>query len=111
MGTNRRAGATIYLQEEISDARLRCDELKHFIMKAINLVNQSEQRDHFYGVAGDILEAVPNLLLKLEKALGAAAMATNKIDYEELRVSLRPEKVEELERVLEDIRMRLPRRT
>lgn len=102
--------ATIYVQEELSDARLRCDELKNYVVRALDLINKSNQRDHFYGVAGDMIVNIPNTLMKLEKALEAAAMAVNKIDYEELRVVLRPEKVEELERVLEDVRMKLPRR-
>lgn len=102
--------ATIYVQEELSDARLRCDELKYQVAKVLAMVNASEKKDHFYGVAGDLIIDIPNTLMKLQKALEAAAMAVNKLDYEELRVTLRPEKVEELERVLEDVRMRLPRR-
>ena len=108
---NRQASATIYVQEELSDARLRCDELKNYVIKAMDLINASKQRDHFYAVAGDIMEAVPTTLMKLEKALEATAMAVNKIDYEELRMVLRPEKIDELERVLEDVRMKTPRRT
>jgi hypothetical protein len=75
------------------------------------MVHASPQRDHFYAVAGDIIHAVPECMLKLERALQAAAMAVNKFDYEELRQVLRPEKVDELERVLEDVRIRIPRRT
>lgn len=107
----RKAGAMVYVQEELSDARLRCDELKNYIVKAFDLVQASGKRDHIYAVAGDIVQAVPETLVKLEKALEAAAMAINKIDYEELRQVLRPEKVDELERVLEDVRMKIPRRT
>jgi len=101
----------VCIQEEISDARLRCDELKGHIAHALDLVNASTKRDHFYAVAGDTIYAVPQTLLKLERALEAAAMAVNKIDYEELRQTLRPEKVDELERVLEEVRIRMPRRT
>lgn len=105
------SGVTVYVQEELSDARLRCDELKNYIVKALDLVNASPKKDHFYAVAGDVIEAVPETLLKLEKALAATALAMNKIDYEEIRSSIRPEKVDELERVLDDIRLRMPRRT
>lgn len=101
----------VYVQEELSDARLRCDELKNYIAKALDLVGKSGKRDHLYAVAGDIIQSAPETIVKLEKALEAAAMAVNKIDYEELRQVLRPEKVDELERVLEDVRMRVPRRT
>jgi len=112
MDENRIAtGATVYLQEELSDARLHVEELKHLCVRAVDLVNASRQRDHLYAIAGDILTAIPNTLMKLQRSLDAAAMAVNKIDYEELRQVLRPEKVDELERVLDDIRLRIPRRT
>jgi hypothetical protein len=111
MGSPKTAGATVYIQEELSDARLRCDELKNYIVRVLDLVHNSPQKDHFYAVAGDIIHAVPETLLKLEKALGAVSMAVNKIDYEETRALIRPEKVDELERVLEDVRIRMPRRT
>ena len=110
MSSSRNAGATIYIQEELSDARLRCDELKNYIVRALDLVHASTKRDHLYAVAGDIIHAVPETILKLERALGAVSMAVNKVDYEEQRQILRPEKVDELERVLEDVRVRMPRR-
>ena len=103
--------ATLYVQEELSDARLRCDELKNMIMTAITFVNASGKRDHIYSVAGDLMISLPETLMKLDKALDAAALAMNKIDYEEIRMSLRPEKVDELERVLQNVRMTIPRRT
>lgn len=108
---SKTASATIYLQEELSDARLRCDELKNYISKALEMIQGSDNKDHIYSAAGDIIESIPDTLLKLEKALGACALAVNKIDYEEVRQELRPEKVDELERVLDDVRLKLPRRT
>jgi len=111
MSTKRTAHVSLYIQEELSDARLRADELKNYIVRALDLVHASNQRDHLYAVAGDIIHAMPECMLKLERALQAAAMAVNKFDYEELRQILRPEKVDELERVLEDVRIRTPRRT
>lgn len=111
MTAHRTAGVTIYLQEELSDARLRIDELKGYIVRALELVNGSSQKDHLYAVAGDIICAIPECILKAERALEATAMAVNKIDYEELRQTLRPEKVDELERILEDVRLKIPRRT
>ncbi len=111
MGHSRKAGSTIYIQEELSDARLRVDELKNYVVHALDLINESEKKDHFYAVAGDLILAVPDCLLKIERALGAVSMAVNKVDYEEQRQILRPEKVDELERVLEDVRLKMPRRT
>jgi hypothetical protein len=110
--TRRNAtGATVYLQEELSNARLYCDELKNLVTRALKLISASPQRDHFYSVAGDIIHGAPNAIARLDSALNASALAVNKLDYEELRVLIRPEKVDELERVLEDVRLRIPRRT
>ncbi len=107
----RTASAMIYIQEELSDARLRCDEVRGMVSRALELVNKSNQRDHLYQVAGDIIYGLPQSLLALQRALEAAAMAVNKVDYEDLRQILRPEKVDELERVLQEVRLRLPKRT
>jgi len=104
------ASATAYIQEEISSARLAVDELKNYIVTAIDLVNASTKRDHLYGVAGDIISGAPRALYKLEKSINSAALALDKIDYEELRQTIHPDKVDELERILDDIRLRLPRR-
>ncbi len=105
------SSATIYVQEELSDARLRCEELKSYIVKAIGLIQKSEKRDHFFAVAGDIITGAPETLLKLEKALQATALAVNKIDYEEIRQILRPDKVDALEKVLDEVRINIPKRT
>ncbi len=110
MGTPRISSATLYIQEELSDARLRVDELKHYIVHVMDLINGSGKKDHFYAVAGDIIHAVPECLLKIERALGAASMAMNKVDYEEQRQILRPEKIDELERVLDEVRIKMPHR-
>ena len=110
MGRPRTASPIIYIQEELSDARLRCDELKNYLVRTLDLVNSSPQKDHFYAVVGDIIFAAPEALLKLEKALGAVSMAVNKIDFEEQKSLLRPEKVDELERILNDVRINIPKR-
>jgi hypothetical protein len=106
-----KASATLYLQEELSDARLRFDELKRFMVRALDLINSSKQSDKFYAAGGDIIHAIPTVMIKLEKALAAAALAVDKIDYEEIKTQLRPDKVDELEAVLNDVRIRMPKRT
>jgi hypothetical protein len=111
MHTPRTASTTIYIQEELSDARLRCEELKHYLVTAMDMINGSKYKDSFYAAAGDMIYAVPETLLKLERAIGAAALAVNEIDSQELRQVIRPEKVDELERVLDEVRVRIPKRT
>lgn len=106
----RTASPTIFIQEELSDARVRVEELKQYIVRVLDMIEESDKKDHFYAVAGDIIQAVPECVLKIERALGAAAMTIDKVDFEEQRQILRPEKVEELEKMLDEIRIRLPRR-
>lgn len=104
-------GATVFIQEELSNARRQCEALKRAMVKALDLIHASKKADHFYEVAGDVIHAAPQALLELERALNTTALAVDKLDYEELRQVLRPDRVDELERVLEDVRIRIPRRT
>ena len=105
-GTAKEAGVLVYLVEELTDARLRCEQLKKFVSQAVRLIASSPHRDHFYEVAGDTIYGIPDSLFKLDKALSATALAASRLDYEELKAQLKPEKVEELEDVLRDVRIR-----
>ncbi len=102
----KEGSALVYLQEELTDARMRCDQLKRYIAEAVKLVNKSDKRDHFYEVAGNLLSGIPTALFKLDKALDATALAASRMDYEELKGNLKPEKVTELEEILDDVRIR-----
>jgi hypothetical protein len=104
--TDKQSGILVYLQEELTDARLRCEQLKQFVSQAVRIVGQSAEKDHFYEVAGDILYGLPEALFKLDKALDATALAASRLDYEELRSQLKPEKVTELETALRNVRLR-----
>lgn len=100
------SGISIFLLEELGDARLRCAQLKKYVDEAVKLIEKSGERDHFFEVAAHLIHGIPDTLLRMDKALSAAAMAAAKMDYEEHKDDLRPEKVEELERALEDVRIR-----
>jgi hypothetical protein len=98
------------LNEELGDARLRAAQLKEYVQKAIELIEKSDHRDHFFEVAAHLIHGIPDTLFRLDKALDAAAMAAAKMDYEEIKQGLKPEKAEELERVLDDVRLRYLKR-
>jgi hypothetical protein len=102
----KEGGALIYVVEELSDARLRCEQLKKFVSQAVRLIAASPHRDHFYEVAGDTIYGIPDALFKLDKALSSTALAISRLDYEELKAQLKPEKVQELEDVLRSTRIR-----
>ena len=42
------SGVVVYLMEELGDARLRAAQLKQYVAKALELVEGSEHRDHFF---------------------------------------------------------------
>jgi len=106
----KEAGAIVHLVEELGDARLRCDQLVAYVSEAMRLVENSPHKDHFFEVAGHILYAAPLTLQKLQKSLQAVALAANQIDSEELKNDLRPEKVQQIEQALENVRIRQIRR-
>lgn len=101
-------GPTIFLLEELGDARMRHAQLKKYVQEAIEIVEKSDKRDHIFEVAGHLLHGIPDTLFKMEKALDAAAMAGARLDYEEIKQTLKPEKADELEDVLKDIRLHYP---
>ncbi len=112
MSTSRTAsGALAYVQEELAKARNATERLKLDVVKVMSLVQSSGARDQLFAVAGDVIYGVPKAIQDLERALQTAAMAVNHLDYEDLRQIIRPDKVDELESILEDVRMNIPRRT
>lgn len=104
------SGLTVYLMEELGDARLNCLKLKKLIADASKLVENSTHRDHFFEVAGHLIVGIPQTIFKLEKALEATALAASRLDYEEIKQALLPEKAEELEEALKDVRIRYVQR-
>jgi hypothetical protein len=105
-GHQKTASISVFLVEELGDARVRCEQLKGYVDEATDLIEKSEHRDHFFEIAGHLMHGIPEVLFKLEKALEAASMAASRIDYEEIKERLKPEKVEELEKALQDVRIR-----
>jgi hypothetical protein len=108
--TKEASGILVYLVEELGDARLRASQLKQYVAQALELVEDSEKKDHIHEVAANLLHGIPETLFKLDKALDAAAMAASRMDYEEIKQGLKPEKAEELERVLKDVRLQYLKR-
>ena len=100
------SGIIVFLQEELGDARLRCAQLKRYVKDATDIIEKSEHRDHFFEVAGNLIYGIPDALLKLDKALDATALAAARLDYEEIKNNLRPEKADELEAALNETRLR-----
>jgi len=109
-GREIEAGSTTYLMNELTNARVRCDQLVRYLNEAVRLVDKSSCRDHFYEVAGHLLEAVPKTALELQKALDATTLAAGILDYDETKALLHPDKVEQIEQAMKDLRLRQVRR-
>lgn len=107
---DKAASISIFLLEELGDARVRCAQLKKYLDDATELIEKSESRDSIFESAGHLIHGIPEVVFKLEKALEAASLAANRIDSEEVKQRLKPEKLEELEKALEDVRIRQLRR-
>lgn len=85
---------------------MRCDQLVRYVDEAIKLLEKAPQRDAVFEAAGHLVQSIPGTLFKLDKALQAVALAATRMDYEEIKQELKPEKVQQLEKVLQDVRIR-----
>lgn len=108
--TQKTGGALVYVIEELGDARMRADQLFRYIEEATKLIEASPNKEAILETAGHIVEGIPKAAFKLNKALQAVALGVARIDYEEIKQDLRPSKVEELEKVLQDVKIKQVRR-
>jgi len=67
------------LTEGVTRARVDAHRLRHLIARAEKLVEGSEEKEHLYQVAGDIIQAVPQRLQSLERALDRTSLALSKM--------------------------------
>jgi len=100
------SGISVFLLEELGDARLRFARLKQYLDEATVLIEKSGKREHIFEVAGQLLYGIPDTLAKLGVSLDTAAMAAARFDYEEIKDAIQPEKVDQLELALKDVRVR-----
>ena len=102
----KQAGATVFLVTELGKARTLCEKLVGYVGQGVRLIDKSSHRDHFYEVAGHLINGVPDDLHALQQKLEVVALAANRLDAETAKKALRPETVEELERATQDVRIR-----
>ena len=67
------------LNEGVSRARVESHRLQHLIDRAQSLVEASDQKDHLYQVAGDVIVALPERLSQLQLALDRTGLALAKM--------------------------------
>lgn len=76
------------LMEGVSHARVDAHRLKHLINRAIRLVEASDEKEHLYQVAGDIIVGIPKRLEHLETDLDRTGLALSKMGAEFLSARL-----------------------
>lgn len=67
------------LMEGVASARVETHRLQHLLVRALELVEQSEQREHLYQVAGDIIEGIPARMERLEGILDRTSLALSQM--------------------------------
>ena len=73
------------ITEGVSSARINAYRLSHLVQRALELVGKSHQKEHLYQVAGDIIQALPERLEKLEADLDRASYVLSRMGEESLR--------------------------
>lgn len=73
------------LTEGVTSARLEAHRLRLLLTRALTLVEKSNQRDHLYEVAGDVIQAVPTRMDRLERDLDRTSYALSVLGSDHLR--------------------------
>jgi len=76
------------ITEGVVAARVEAHRLKHLVNRAMKLVEQSEHTDHLHQVAGDLIQAAPRRLEKLELDLDRTSLALTKMGEKFLEARL-----------------------
>jgi hypothetical protein len=74
--------------ESVTASRVELHRLHHLITRCLNLVEKSDQKDHLYQVAGDLIQAIPDKISKLEALLDKSAYALSSVGKATLKKTL-----------------------
>lgn len=70
------------LTEGATRARVDAHRLRHMMDRALKLIEGSEAKEHFYQMAGDIIQGAPRLLDQLDQDLDRTLLALSKMGEE-----------------------------
>ncbi len=70
------------LTEGVTRARLESHRIQHMVNRAIKLVEDSEEKEHLYQIAGDMIVSIPDRLDQLNIALDRTGLALSKMGEE-----------------------------
>ena len=78
------------LSEGVHAGRVEAHRIRHLINRALKLVDSSEQKEHLYQIAGDLIMGLPARLDQLEEKLDKVSYALSILgkDFLEARLPL-----------------------
>ena len=76
------------LTEGVTRARLDSHRIRHMINRALKLVEDSEDKEHLYQIAGDIIEGISERMDQLDASLDRTGLALSRIGEEFLSARL-----------------------
>lgn len=76
------------ITEGVTSARVEAYRLRHLLNRTMELVENSEKKDHLYQVGGDIIMGFPQRLHRLEETLDRTSYALSKMGEAHLRERL-----------------------
>jgi len=85
----------------VANARVEAHRLRHLVSRATKLVEGSDQKEHLYQVAGDVIVALPTRLTNLELLLDKTALALSKMGESFLEARLPLAEKNEVEEAVE----------
>lgn len=69
----------------VASARVEAHRLHQHLLKVLQLVESSEEKEHLYQVAGDLIQSVPDNLARLEASLDMTTYALARMGEEHLK--------------------------
>lgn len=69
----------------VSTARVEVHRIHQLLNKAINIIEDSPEKEHIYQVAGDLIQAVTRRMGVLETSLDATSYALSKMGEDHLK--------------------------
>ena len=68
-----------------SKSKQAMSEIEEIMQKAIDLIDESDEKDHIYSKAGDMIARFPDLVDEVNKGLDIISYASSRIDQKKLK--------------------------
>lgn len=88
------------LQDHISDARISLHQLEDIVERSIDLINESDKKEHIYSEAGDMIYNVTGLIEDLKDSILSLAYMAGRRDYRDLKNRIPVEERNEIDETI-----------